>query len=413
MNKNKETELYHYGVKGQKWGVIREDNTSNRKLIREDDSADYRLKSEKENLKYQYQNYEAKRFYDNQNEKDRLDYKRDVKIARFGKQIEKGKQYTDRAIQRNITMGQIYKYRALSTAAVAAALSTSSIGNSYAIAKASGAGADTYITNDYRHHNTNTQSWTSTNSKNTTTSGQSKLKIKHFDLEVVGDTLVSDIVADDIIEHHGIKDMRWGVRRFQNKDGSLTEEGKLRYLGADTIKKQHIKNETSSSYEALEKQEGWKTLTREQQEKAKKEMDKMIKESAENEVALLKAKQKMMADQDSYAIATAETGKQVLEGTSKVFEQTSQLIPNVPGKSSHPDYSNLTTEELKKRTDRLNAEIAYAKASGQMKYTPSDEEKRREQLQTIGAVAGVLATVGSIIIPLVKLKHNRGAGGGD
>lgn len=29
--------------------------------------------------------------------------------------------------------------------------------------------------------------------------------------------------------HDGTKGMRWGVRRYQNKDGSLTEEGKLRY----------------------------------------------------------------------------------------------------------------------------------------------------------------------------------------
>ena len=29
--------------------------------------------------------------------------------------------------------------------------------------------------------------------------------------------------------HHGILGMKWGVRRFQNSDGSLTPEGKLRY----------------------------------------------------------------------------------------------------------------------------------------------------------------------------------------
>lgn len=29
--------------------------------------------------------------------------------------------------------------------------------------------------------------------------------------------------------HHGILNQKWGVRRYQNKDGSLTEEGKLRY----------------------------------------------------------------------------------------------------------------------------------------------------------------------------------------
>lgn len=29
--------------------------------------------------------------------------------------------------------------------------------------------------------------------------------------------------------HHGIKGQKWGVRRFQNEDGSLTAEGKERY----------------------------------------------------------------------------------------------------------------------------------------------------------------------------------------
>ena len=30
------------------------------------------------------------------------------------------------------------------------------------------------------------------------------------------------------LSHHGIKGMKWGVRRFQNKDGSLTAAGKRR-----------------------------------------------------------------------------------------------------------------------------------------------------------------------------------------
>lgn len=33
--------------------------------------------------------------------------------------------------------------------------------------------------------------------------------------------------------HHGIKGMKWGVRRYQNEDGSLTAAGKARYGSGD------------------------------------------------------------------------------------------------------------------------------------------------------------------------------------
>lgn len=35
------------------------------------------------------------------------------------------------------------------------------------------------------------------------------------------------------LQHHGIKGQKWGVRRFQNSDGSLTNEGRRRYSNDD------------------------------------------------------------------------------------------------------------------------------------------------------------------------------------
>lgn len=47
------------------------------------------------------------------------------------------------------------------------------------------------------------------------------------------------------LAHHGIKGQKWGVRRYQNADGSLTAQGKARYLTSDGKWTSAAKRETS------------------------------------------------------------------------------------------------------------------------------------------------------------------------
>ena len=41
---------------------------------------------------------------------------------------------------------------------------------------------------------------------------------------------------EEYLEHHGILGQKWGIRRYQNSDGSLTAEGKVRYYSHETSK---------------------------------------------------------------------------------------------------------------------------------------------------------------------------------
>ena len=42
------------------------------------------------------------------------------------------------------------------------------------------------------------------------------------------DEMIHEYSSEEL-RHHGIKGMRWGIRRYQNKDGSLTPAGRKRY----------------------------------------------------------------------------------------------------------------------------------------------------------------------------------------
>lgn len=69
------------------------------------------------------------------------------------------------------------------------------------------------------------------------------------------------MIYESGLKHHGILGMKWGVRRYQNKDGGLTSAGRKRYNSNRTTDSEIInarKNVESARKYYLSLEEKWK-----------------------------------------------------------------------------------------------------------------------------------------------------------
>lgn len=71
--------------------------------------------------------------------------------------------------------------------------------------------------------------------------------------------------------HHGIKGQKWGVRRYQNKDGTLTNAGKNRYHDDDEkISKGTNIYRVTNSFEPIDTKRKYVSVTSRDREEYRK-----------------------------------------------------------------------------------------------------------------------------------------------
>lgn len=162
-----------------------------------------------------------------------------------------------------------------------------------------------------------------------------------------------------VLVHHGIKGMKWGVRRYRNEDGTLTDAGKKRY-------------------------------DRDQRENAGKKKG--------NKVA--------QADPDRWVREDMERSKRLTDASSNMTRELKRI--NDDALKSTPknkmDLSNMSDKQMRDEINRALLERQYNDM-----FAPQKVNKGREYASEALRTAGdVLAVTSSALAIALAIKELRG-----
>ena len=179
---------------------------------------------------------------------------------------------------------------------------------------------------------------------------------------------------DNELRHYGILGMKWGVRRYQNEDGSLTSAGKKRYDNNGGSKRVSIKD--------MDNDELRKTVER-------KELENRFKNSQKDKL---------------------KSTKNIVDATSNLTRQVNQFQLDVKQKQSKSakaklDLSSMTDKDLRDAINRANLERQYSDLFADDDQSISIGKKYLSNI--LGAAGNVLAVGSSAIGLALAIKELR------
>lgn len=201
--------------------------------------------------------------------------------------------------------------------------------------------------------------------------------------------------------HYGIKGQKWGRRRYQNEDGSLTPAGKQRYSDASwdgpepTLKEigkmKKEDPERYAKYQEYSKAKGYDKSLKEQQ----KDVNKFVKD------AVKENNKGMDIDKVSSDLNTAKNVYNKVAPT--IIEKEKAKAKKEQSDRIKMELANMSDDELRQIVNRLNMEERYTQVMNS-RYQQVGKSKTEKLLDGIGTALTIGTSAVSLAIAIKNLK---------
>ncbi len=179
------------------------------------------------------------------------------------------------------------------------------------------------------------------------------------------------------LEHHGILGMKWGVRRFQNADGSLTAAGRKRYGAETKPREQNTKEKakTASSQSTTLRQVKNEEKAKEYQKKAeqaKSDAESLRSDGATSEAFRKKYGSAADLPDAAFALLYGKTKKYAVNEMTVASEKKTEVYQ----KAAKDKAAGKLTDTQKMIIGAASVAVVLAAAYGGKKYLDSIGDSR-------------------------------------